>query len=137
MSEAELEQGVTAFLRAIAPDGFGFIAHATKSAHYLAFYEAYLGRYKPGGTPYASAESVVSAFRAAGAQLEVRPLSYEQVIEDDAVLEGFLQRCLFDSELSLAAMQQDELLGAYLAARRDEDGRSRFRQDVSMIFIRR
>jgi hypothetical protein len=44
---------------------------------------------------------------------------------------------LFDSELSLAAMRQDELLGAYLAARGDEAGRSRFRQDVSMIFIRR
>lgn len=137
LSEAELEEGVTAFLRAIAPDGFGFIAHAAKSSHYLAFYEGYLRRYKPDGTPYASAEAVVNAFRAAGARLEVQPLSYEQVIHDDAVLEGYLQRCLFDSELSLAAMQQDELLGAYLAARRDEDGRSRFRQDVSMIFIRR
>ena len=63
--------------------------------------------------------------------------SYEQVIEDDAVLEGFLQRCVFDSELSLEAMREDEILGAYLAARRDEAGRSRFRQDVSMIFIRR
>ena len=64
-----------------------------------------------------SAEAVERAFRDAGARLEVRPLSYEQVIEDDAVLEGFLQRCLFDSELSLAAMREDEVLGAYLAAR--------------------
>ena len=53
---------------------------------------------------------------------------------------GYLRRnpdCFVDSELSLEAMRQDEVLGAYLAARRDEDGRSRFRQDVSMIFIRR
>jgi len=137
LSEADLERGVKAFLRAIAPNGFGFVAHATRSAHYLAFYDAYLNRYKPGGTPYASAEAVVRAFRDAGAHLEVRPLCYEQVIDDDAVLEGFLQRCLFDSELSLAAMRQDEILGAYLDDRRDETGRSRFRQEVSMLFIRR
>ena len=137
LPEAELGAGVAAFMRAIGPDGFGFVAHATRSAHYLAFYEAYLARFKPSGTPFVSAEAVERAFRDAGAHVEVRPLSYEQVIEDDAVLEGFLQRCLFDSELSLEAMRQDEILGAYLAARRDETGPSRFRQDVSMIFIRR
>ena len=137
LPEAELEEGVATFLNAIGPDGFGFVAHATRSAHYLAFYEAYLARFKPSGTPFVSAEAVERAFRDAGAHVEVRPLSYEQVIEDDAVLEGFLQRCLFDSELSLEAMRQDEILGAYLAARRDETGPSRFRQDVSMIFIRR
>jgi len=137
LPEAELKQGVTAFLGAIAPDGFGFVAHATRSAHYLAFYGAYLSRFKHRGTPYASAEAVVSAFRDVGAHVEVQPLYYEQVIDDDAVLEGFLQRCVFDSELSLAAMRQDEVLGAYLAARRDAAGRSRFGQDVSMIFIRR
>ncbi len=137
LPEAELGEGVAAFMRAIGPDGFGFVAHATRSAHYLAFYESYLGRFKPSGTPFVSAESVERAFRDAGAHVEVKPLSYEQVIEDDEVLEGFLQRCVFDSELSLEAMREDEILGAYLAARRDEAGRSRFRQDVSMIFIRR
>jgi SAM-dependent methyltransferase len=137
LPEAELGAGVAAFMRAIGPDGFGFVAHATRSSHYLAFYEAYLARFKPSGTPYVNAEEVVRAFRDAGAQVEVNLLSYEQVIEDDAVLEGFLQRCVFDSELSLEAMREDEILGAYLAERRDADGHSRFRQDVSMIFIRR
>jgi SAM-dependent methyltransferase len=137
LPEEELGEGVAAFMRAIGPDGFGFVAHATRSSHYLAFYEAYLARFKPSGTPYVNAEEVARAFRDAGAQVEVKPLSYEQVIEDDAVLEGFLQRCVFDSELSLEAMREDEILGAYLAERRDADGHSRFRQDVSMIFIRR
>lgn len=137
LPEAELAEGVAAFLRAIAPDGFGFVAHATRSAHYLAFYDAYLASFKPGGTPYTSAEAVAGAFRDAGAHVVVQPLAYEQVIEDEAVLEGFLQRCLFDSELTLEAMRQDERLGAYLTARRDDSGRSRFQQDVSMIFIRR
>ncbi len=137
LPEAELPAGVEAFLRALAPDGLGFVAHAARSAHYLAFYEAYLSRFRPDGTPYTSAEAVAGAFRDAGAKVEVRPLAYEQVIEDEAVLEGFLQRCLFDSGLSLADMRRDEVLGAYLEERRDERGRSRFRQDVSMIFIRR
>lgn len=137
LPEAELPAGVEAFLRALAPDGLGFVAHATRSAHYLAFYEAYLSRFRPDGTPFTSAEAVARAFRDAGAKVEVRPLVYEQVIDDDAVLEGFLQRCLFDSGLSLDTMRRDAVLGAYLEAHRDEGGRSRFRQDVSMIFIRR
>ncbi len=133
----ELRDGAQAFLRAIGPQGFGFVAHATRSAHYLAFYEAYLNQFKPSGTPYVSAEDVASAFRDVGATVEVKPLSYQQVIEDDAVLEGFLQRCVFDSQLSLEAMREDRVLGAYLAERRDQAGHSRFQQDVSMIFIRR
>ncbi len=137
LPEAELRAGVDAFLRALAPDGLGFVAHATRSAHYLAFYEAYLSRFRPEGTPFTPAEAVIAAFRDAGAKVEVRPLAYEQVIDEDAVLEGFLQRCLFDATLSLSAMRRDPVLGAYLEARRDEGGRSRFRQDVSMIFIRR
>jgi SAM-dependent methyltransferase len=137
LPEAELPAGVEAFLRALAPDGLGFVAHAARSAHYLAFYEAYLSRFRPDGTPYTSAEEVARAFRDAGAKVELRPLAYEQVIDDDAVLEGFLQRCLFDSELSLTDMRRDPALGAYLEERRVKGGRYRFRQDVSMIFIRR
>ncbi len=137
LPEAELPAGVASFLRALAPDGLGFVAHATRSAHYLRFYDAYLARFRPGGTPYTGAEEVARSFREAGARVQVRPLAYEQVIEDDAVLEGFLQRCVFDSALGLEDMRRDEALGPYLAACRDERGRSRFRQDVSMLFIRR
>jgi SAM-dependent methyltransferase len=134
---AELPAGVEAFLRAIAPDGLGFVAHATRAAHYLAFYQAYLAGHRPGGTPYTDAEAVIAAFRDAGATVDVQSIAYEQVIDDDAVLEGFLQRCLFDSALTLAEMRRDATLGAYLAARRDERGRARFRQEVAMLFIRR
>ncbi len=137
LPEAELSAGAEAFLRALAPDGLGFVAHAAQSAHYLAFYERYLSRFRPDGTPYTSAEAVAGAFRDAGVRVEVLPLSYEQIIDDGTVLEGFLQRCVFDSGLSLAAMRRDAVLGAYLEERRDESGRFRFRQDVSMIFIRR
>lgn len=137
LPEAELPRGVEAFLRAMGPDGIGFVGHATTSSHYLAFYDAYLPRFRPEGTPYTSAEAVADAFRAAGARVEVAPLSYTQEITDEAVLEGFLQRCLFDGGLSLADMRGDPALGPYLAARTGDDGVVRLRQDVSMIVIRR
>lgn len=137
LPERELPAGVEAFLRALAPDGLGFVAHAARSAHYLAFYEAYLRRFRPEGTPYTAAETLVAAFREAGAKVEVQPIRYEQEIEDEDVLEGFLQRCLFDAGLSLSDMRRDTVLGRYLDERRDERGRARFRQDVWMLFIRR
>jgi SAM-dependent methyltransferase len=137
LPEADLPAGARAFLWALAPDGLGFIAHATRAAHYLAFYEAYLGRFDPNGTPFSSAEAVAEALRGAGAEVDVRMLSYDQVIDDERVLEGFLQRCLFDDALSLADMRRDEVLGAYLAQRRDGDGRARLPQEVAMMFIRR
>lgn len=137
LPESQLANGVSAFLRALHPDGLGFVAHATKSSHYLAFYDAYLAHHRPDGTPFTSAETVAAAFRAAGARVETRTIHYDQVIDDEEVLEGFLQRCLFDSTLSLAQMRADEALGAYLARCETTDGRMRFRQDVSMLFIRR
>ncbi|MEO0323066.1 MAG: class I SAM-dependent methyltransferase [Myxococcota bacterium] len=135
LPEAELAEGVAAFLRALAPNGLGFVGHATRASHYLAFYEAYRAG-REGTTPYTSAEAIAAAFAAAGATVEVRPLRYTQVIHNEEVLEGFLQRCLFDDDLSLAAMHADPALGPYLAERRGDDGAWRFAQEVSMIFVR-
>ncbi len=133
----ELPSGVERFLHAMGDTGWGFVGHATRDAHYLRFYEAYLRRFRPEGTPYTPAEAVVDAFEAAGATVEVRPLEYVQVIDDDAVLEGFLQRCLFDGSLSLSQMRADDALGPYLAERTDDHGVTRLTQHVAMITIRR
>lgn len=133
---AELDLGVAAFLRAMAPDALGFVGHATSAAHYLRFYEAYRSGRGAAATPYTTAEEVEEAFRRAGARVEVRRISYEQVIDDRAVLEGFLQRCLFDGTLGLDEMRSDPHLGPYLDAQIDGD-RARFRQEVAMLFIRR
>lgn len=134
---AELGDGVEVFLRALAPDGVGIVAHANASSHYLAFYESYLSAFRPGETPYVTGEEVIDAFRAAGADVEVQLVRYEQAVEDRGVLEGFLQRCLFDGSLSLDDMEGDPTLGAYLAARRGADDVTRFEQEVSMMLIRR
>jgi len=137
LPEAELAAGVERFLAAVAPDGLGFVAHATRRSHYLAFYEAYLAHHRPTGTPYTSAAAIVAAFEAAGAEVTVAPLTYAQVIDDRAVLEGFLQRCLFDDTLSLDAMRADPAMGPYLAERIASDGVARFDQEVAMITVRR
>lgn len=133
LPEEELPEGAAAFLRALAPDGFGFVAHATRNAHYLRFYERYLSTRE--GTPYASARAVAEAFRGAGAQVEERTITYRQVITDEAVLQGYLQRCLFDDTLDLAAMKADSALGPYLEEH-TESGRATFEQEVAMLFIR-
>ncbi|MGF1466234.1 MAG: class I SAM-dependent methyltransferase [Sandaracinaceae bacterium] len=132
----ELPAGVDAFLRALAPDGLGFVGHATRDAHYLRFYEAYRAGRRPDATPYTSAEAVEAAFRRAGAHVDARRVRYHQRIDDPAVLEGFLQRCLFDRTLTLEAMRRDAHLGPYLAARR-EGNAYRFEQEALMLFIRR
>lgn len=137
LPEPALPAGARAFLRALAPDGLGFVAHATRAAHYIAFYDAYLERFDPHGTAFSSAEAVAAALRDAGAAVDVRTIAYEQVIDDEQVLEGFLQRCLFDDALSLLDMRRDEVLGPFLAQRRDSDGRTRLRQEVDMMFIHR
>ncbi|MEM6925281.1 MAG: class I SAM-dependent methyltransferase [Myxococcota bacterium] len=137
LPESELAAGVARFLSALGDDGWGFVGHATAASHYLRFYEAYLPRFRPEGTPYLGAEAVIAAFEAAGASVETRALEYVQAIHDDAVLEGFLQRCLFDGSLSLGAMRADDALGAYLAERTGADGVTRFTQHVAMITIRR
>jgi len=134
LPEAELPAGAAVFRDAIAPDGLGFIAHATENAHYLRFYERYLRR--RGGTPYASAAAVADAFRGAGAEVDARTITYRHVITDEGVLEGYLQRCLFDDTLDLEAMRADPELGPYLAEH-TEGGRATFEQEVAMLFIRR
>ncbi|MEM9188688.1 MAG: class I SAM-dependent methyltransferase [Myxococcota bacterium] len=134
LPEHELDAGTQAFLRALG-GGLGFIAHARSSAHYLRFYEAYRKK-RPDATPYTDGDAVEAAFRRAGASVEVQELHYEQLVQNEAVLEGFLQRCLFDSELTLEDMRADSALGAYLESTRTDDGYC-FSQDVAMLFIRR
>lgn len=135
----ELEAGVAAFLRALAPGGLGVIAHAAHDAHYLRFYRDFLDDFRHGaGTPYTSAEQIADALGAAGARFEVRRLDYDAEVDfgDAATLEGYLQRCAFDDTVSLAEMERAERLGPYLRSCRDEDGqRWRLPQHVDLIRI--
>ncbi len=55
---------------------------------------------------------------------------------DTAVLEGYLQRCLFDDTISLDEMLAAPVLGAYLASQFDRDaGVYRFHQEVDCVVL--
>jgi len=138
---AELPAGVERFGAAIAPGGFGFVAHAARASHYLRFYEDFLDDFRGGeGTPYTSSEEIIAAFTEAGAadRLQIVRIDYhgEAPLSERATVEGYLQRCAFDDSISLEEMEAGERLGPYLAACRDEDtGRWRFGQHVDLVLI--
>jgi len=133
----ELKAGLETFVKAIAPGGAGFIAHATESAHYLQFYRAYLdGFARAHSEPYTSAEAILETLQDIGARVNVRYVSYENGAPDTqrAAVEGYLQRCLFDDTISLEDMLENPVTGAYL--NRCFDGTAwRFSQTVALITI--
>jgi len=133
---ADLDLAIERFVGAIAPGGVGFIAQARSEAHYLGFYERYLE--SRDGTPYTSVEQVEASLRGLGVELEIGSLRYDGVVPAGRpeVLEGYLQRCLFDDALSLKDMLEDEAMGPYLRRCRQADGSYAFPQVVSMLFLR-
>lgn len=132
---AELDAALERFVATIEPGGVGFIAQARRDAHYVAFHDLYLeGR--PGVEPYAAAEDVEASLARLGASVEVRDIVYEGVVADEAVLEGYLQRCLFDDTRSLVELRADPHLGPYLETHRHGDTH-RFPQQVALVFVRR
>jgi SAM-dependent methyltransferase len=139
----QLGKATRRFVDAIGPEGFGFMAQGAHDGHYLAVYRAFLeGVRGGGGTPYLSGEQVADALTAAAADRElvpsVRHLRYEHRVafEQEALLEGYLQRCLFDDSLPLEQLLAAPVLGEYLAGCRDEAaGAYRFPQDVLCLSL--
>jgi SAM-dependent methyltransferase len=120
--------------------GLGFIAHASESAHYLKFHGEYLrSKHSSGSVPYCTAEEVMATLQSQfdADQLFFHAIDYDGTVDlDDAeTAERYLQRCLFDDDLTLDAMMADEHLGAYLRGCMDEPNRVwRFHQRTWMMF---
>lgn len=129
----QLDAGVARMVAALRPGGFGVIAQACARSHYLAFYEAYRAQFAPEVTPYTDAEGVEAALRAAGVAPQTVPIHYTTGSADRGVVEGFLQRCAFDSTVSLDAMESDGPLGTYLAGCRDADGAYTFTHETHLM----
>ncbi|NEV62612.1 methyltransferase domain-containing protein [Thiorhodococcus minor] len=129
-----LEAGLERLVHAAAETGL--IAHACRDAHYLRFYRAYLEAFRGGGTPYLAAEEIVAALERLGLSPQVHEIRYENraPVEQQAQVQGYLQRCLFDDSLDLAQMLADPIIGAYLETCRHER-EWRFAQRVLMIFF--
>ncbi len=131
----DLADALRRFVDACASEAF--IAHAYADAHYLAFQRLFLVAFdRAGETPYASAEDVMAALTAIGAAFTTTDIVYENGTDGDdrAVVEGYLQRCVFDDRVSLEAMEAADGVGAYLADCRAGGG-WRFRQRVALIAI--
>lgn len=133
-----LDAAAERFVAAIAPGGIGFMAQGAHEGHYLAVYRAFLDGVRGGaGTPYLSGEQVAGALTRAAAPrgllCTTHHLRYEHrvPVTEEVLLEGYLQRCLFDDELGLAELRAAPVLGAYLESCRDDSAAAyRFPQDV-------
>ncbi len=132
---SEMTVGIRRFVDACA--GEGFIAHARDDAHYLKFQRLFLSAFdRVDETPYAAAHDVIAALDAIGARYELAEIEYENGADEDQrdIIEGYLQRCVFDADISLEEMEAAEGLGAYLAECR-ADGAWRFKQRVALISV--
>ncbi|MGH3765901.1 MAG: class I SAM-dependent methyltransferase [Pseudonocardiaceae bacterium] len=130
---AELADGITRMVAALRPGGFGAVAQACATSHYLAFYDAYRATYAPDVQPYTDAEAVAAALTAAGVDPVVQQVHYRTGSADRAVIEGFLQRCAFDDTVSLVDMESRGPLGRYLAGCRAPDGSYTFEHEAHLM----
>lgn len=135
---AELEDALRQLLTSLAPGGEAVIAHASKDGHYIRFYERYLRGPRAGhGTPYTRGEDIAEALTHLDATFSVERLDYSNGGKlADSVIEGYLQRCLFDDSLTLEHMLADPELGPYLRACRSGQGWS-FAQQAMLFVISR
>ncbi len=139
LEPAHLAAAVQRYRGALAPGGVAFLAQGATGGHYLRVYAAFLEGVRGGeGTPYVASDDLVAELRAQGEVPLVHRLAYDHVIavDDTAVLEGYLQRCLFDDTISLAEMLAAPVLGDYLASQLDEAaGVYRFHHEVDCVVL--
>jgi SAM-dependent methyltransferase len=118
----EIGAGIARMVAAQRPGGFGAIVHATSASHYLRFAEAFRGTFAPQAVPFTTAAQVRAALTAAGVAPAVTTLRYDVGHADRAVVEGFLQRCVFDDSVPLERMEAEGAVGTYLASCAGSDG---------------
>lgn len=117
--EHDLDRAIERFLAALAPDGVGVIGHSAAAGHYIRFHDLFLADTgQDRSLVYPSAETLKQRLEARGAAVEVREVSYDSSapIHARAAVEGFLQRCVFDTSLPLGEMETRPELGPYLQA---------------------
>ena len=128
----EIGAGIARMVAATRPGGFGAIVHATSASHYLRFAAAFRSTFAPDSVPFTSAGQVRAALAAAGVMPTVTTMRYDVGHADRMVVEGFLQRCVFDDSVPLDRMEDEGAVGAYLDGCGDGEG-YRFTQVVDVI----
>lgn len=136
---SELDDAIERLLSAMRPGGEIFIAHAHRNGHYVDFYRRFLDAFRDGqGTPYCAMEDIAASFERLGAPYKLETLEYSNGVAESAraTVEGYLQRCVFDDSVSLAALLEHPTTGAYLAQCR-AGGDWRFPQRVGLLTAHR
>ena len=136
---AHLSAAVARIRAAVAPGGFAFLAQGATDSFYLRVYAAFLEGVCGGtGTQYVASDDLVAELRAQGAAPTVQRIGYDHVVagSDTPVLEGYLQRCVFDDSIGLAEMLAAPVLGPYLGSCFDAAaGVYRFHQEVDCVLV--
>ena len=133
----DLPPAAKQFRAALGRSGRGVIAHSAAAGHYIEFHRLFLSAFGAAdAAPYISAEMLADALRAVGATVSVTEVRYDSVAgpADTDAVEGYLQRCVFDDDVSLAQMQNVPELAAYLDGCRSASG-WRFPQIVHLIDV--
>ena len=111
----ELEIAIERFNYSI--NGVGFIAHATQNSHYIRFYQRYIEGFKDNTMqPFSAAEQITDLLAATNKKFKVKKISYQNTVSRDLeeLVEGYLQRCLFDDTISLEMLLNNPATGEYL-----------------------
>lgn len=134
---AEMTAAMARFRAAIAPGGLGIIAHSAADGHYIDFHRRYLAAFGAEDiAPYVASDAILLSLKAVGAEVETQAVRYDSVAGPDetAAVEGYLQRCVFDTRHSLAEMRAAAPVSDYLSACHRPDG-WRFSQHVTLITV--
>ncbi len=134
--EAELDAALERFLHAMG--GAGFIAHSSDQGHYIRCYDRYREAFHGGSdlVPYSTAEQILASLDRLGASYRTEQIRYSNGVDEDARdrVEGYLQRCVFDDEVTLEQMLEAEPLASYLQSCR-HGAAWRFEQCVTLIYL--
>ena len=132
---AELEKALYQLI--YATSGVAFIAHASEASHYLRFYRYYIEGFKDGiGEPFSSAENIAETLTRMGISYREKTISYDNLASEEAndLVQGYLQRCVFDDSIDLRQMCKNPITGNYLEKCVNK-GSWCFKQDVTLFFI--
>lgn len=140
LEPANLGAAIARFRAASAAGGVSFLAQGAADSFYLKVYAAFLEGVRDGaGTQYVASDDLIAELRAQGARPAVRRIGYDHVVaaRDTAVLEGYLQRCVFDDTIALAELLEAPVLGPYISTCLDAAaGVYRFHQEVDCVVLR-
>ena len=139
--ECEVAVAIDKMLAALETTGLGFIAHASQQSHYVRFHELYLQSLgSEHAEPFSTGEQLIEVLQAKVdvAEPQCWSIDYEGRLDldDRDTAERYLQRCLFDDNVSLDGMLADKRMGDHLRSCIDgSSGMWRFPQRVWLIFF--